>query len=112
MDLKSAISIGKTAFELAKSLQNGLAKGQMKNDEVPARLMELQQLILDLQATLHDLAEENRQLIAATDREKELRESYEYADNCYYRKNGDGPFCPLCLDADRKLVRLQKGGDN
>ncbi|HKV62126.1 MAG TPA: hypothetical protein VJO16_09445, partial [Candidatus Acidoferrum sp.] len=62
MDITAALSGAKTAFELARALQNGLARQQIKPEEVPARLMELQQHILSMQAILHDLAEENRTL--------------------------------------------------
>lgn len=62
MGVSAALSSAKTAFQLARALQDGLAKSQIKQEEVPARLMELQQHILSVQAVVHDLAEENRAL--------------------------------------------------
>lgn len=35
MDFTAALSSAKTAFELAHALQNGLARGQVKQEEVP-----------------------------------------------------------------------------
>ncbi|HXA52230.1 MAG TPA: bZIP transcription factor [Candidatus Acidoferrum sp.] len=118
MDVKSAISAGKTVFDLAKSLQNGLAKQQIKPEEVPARLMELQQHILTLQEQVHDLAEENRSLQIQIETLQQLQNidaTVEFANEVYWRRKADqtleGPFCPTCWDDAKKLVRLKLDGE-
>jgi hypothetical protein len=107
MVLFNAISAAKTAFELARSLQNGLASGQVKAEEVPARLMELQQHILSMQAIVHDLAEENRTLkekMADLLRCADIGNELTFEEGVYWHSGY--PYCPPCWDVDRKPVRL------
>jgi hypothetical protein len=115
MDITAAISGAKTTFELARALQSGLARQQIKPEEVPARLMELQQHILSMQAIVHDLAEENRQLRARLDDNDEhdkLLEDMEYREdgNFWIRKSeadkGLIAYCPACWGAEKKLVAM------
>jgi hypothetical protein len=118
MDITAALSSAKTTFELARALQNGLARQQVKPEEVPARLMELQQHILSMQAVIHDLAAENRELamkLEAADKTQEVEESLIYGDHVYFRRKAgggiDGPFCTTCWDDSKKLVRLKFEGE-
>ena len=112
MDVKSAISGGKTAFELAKSLMNGLAKGQIQADEVPSRLMELQQHILNMQSVVHDLAENRglRQQLEDQKRQGDLTEDMEFRiDGGFWVRKSESekgliPYCPACWGKDQKLV--------
>jgi hypothetical protein len=115
MDVTSTLSAAKTAFELARLLQNGLSTGQIRPEEVPARLMELQQHILSMQAIIHDLAEENRQLRHKLDdreAQKALDDDMDYqADGGFYvRKSEVGrkaiAYCPLCWKKDGRTVPL------
>jgi hypothetical protein len=107
MDIVSALSSAKTAFELARALQNGLAGGQVKPAEIPARLMELQQHILSMQAVVHDLAEENRKL---TEQISELQccadfgKDFVFEEGVYWYRNY--PYCANCWDVERKPVQL------
>jgi hypothetical protein len=116
MELTSVLSSAKTAFELARALGNGLSKGQIKLEEVPARLMELQQHILTMQSVVHDLAEENRQLREQLDdRERtrgieadlEMEPDGQYS----YRKSERVAgkliqYCPVCWGENNKLIPL------
>lgn len=107
MELTIALSAAKTIFDLAKSLTESLSrKGKIDAKEVNAQLMEFQRLSLDMQAALHDLAEENRilreenaNLKDKREYERELREEYQFEQGVYW-KQGDteNPYCPLCLE--------------
>jgi hypothetical protein len=116
MDVKSAISAGKTAFELAKSLMNGLSKGQIQADEVPSRLMELQQHILNMQSVVHDLAEENRglkQQLENSQRLLALDDDMEYVESggFYARKSEQLSipyYCHVCWKKDNLTVPLER----
>src|ERR1035441_10041759 len=112
MDITAALSGAKTAFELARALQNGLARQQIKPEEIPARLMELQQHILSMQAIVHDLAEENRTLtsqIEELQRSADFGKDFTFEEGVYWRDKA--PYCPICWDVQRKPVRLS-GPDN
>jgi hypothetical protein len=121
VDVKSAISAAKTAFDLARALQNGLAKQQINPEEVPARLMELQQLILDLQSNLHDMAEENRQLRRQLDElraQQQLGDDLEMVDDGQFfvrksERQAGRPilYCPVCWGVNQKLVPLLTRSD-
>jgi TolA-binding protein len=115
MEIMTALSSAKTAFELARALQNGLAKGQIKPDEVPARLMELQQHILQMQSVVHDLAEENRVLSQRLDERealKALNEDMEYVQSggFYARKSEQLsiPYCQVCWKKDNLTIPLER----
>ena len=86
---------------------DGVATGRIKPDELPARLMELQQHALGLQATVHDLAEENRKLAAKVEelgRCADFGKDFVSEQGVYWRE--DAPYCPTCWEVDRKPVRL------
>src|ERR1035441_3285679 len=107
MDITAALSGAKTAFELARALQNGLARQQIKPEEIPARLMELQQHILSMQAIVHDLAEENWTLtsrIEELQRSADFGKDFTFEEGVYWHR--EFPYCPNCWDADRKPIRL------
>jgi hypothetical protein len=116
MDITAALSSAKTAFELARALHTGLARQQIKPEEVPARLMELQQHILSMQAVVHDLAEENRQLQRKLDDQDEHRKldadmDFVIDGGFYVRKSevqkGLIAYCPVCWKKDGKTIPLE-----
>ncbi|MFA5747143.1 MAG: hypothetical protein WC926_03645 [Candidatus Paceibacterota bacterium] len=69
------------------------------------QILEAQEKLLEMQKRVAELEEENKKL-------KELlacSEDLEFRISVYYKKsNGDGPFCPNCWDAYRKLIRVIK----
>jgi hypothetical protein len=80
--------------------------------------IELYRKILDLQSDALKMVEDNGKL---RDRIKELetafaiKDTLTFEDNHYFVvKDGtkDGPFCTLCWDNDRKLVRKHKDENN
>jgi len=64
--------------------------------------LDLYRKILDLQAEVTALVEENN----ALKRRLSVAEDLVFRENSYWRTNGDGPFCCRCWDADSKLIRL------
>ena len=37
-----------------------------------------------------------------------MSDEFKFQKGLYYRKDGDGPFCPGCKDGNSKIVRLVK----
>lgn len=135
MDLIVGLGTLKTASELATRLREALKSRDVKLDEVAARLIEIQDLIVDGRGALieaqeqligknEDLADLRRQVVAlqAAIRGKEalkyMHGAYWRAfevdkgetdpdGNSYVEIHYDGPFCPTCHDADGKAVRLR-----
>lgn len=68
--------------------------------------LDLYRRILDLQAEVTALVDENRTLAERLRITDDLR----FSDNCYWRTNASGetagPYCPRCWDVDGHLVRL------
>lgn len=69
--------------------------------------LDLYRKVLDMQAEVMALVEENADL------KRKLRVSDElvFRDNAYWRGQGsqreNGPFCPRCWDSEAKLIRLK-----
>lgn len=79
--------------------------------------MDLYKRILDLQASIIQLSEENlklRQEKAVLKEKSRIRQSLIFKNNVYIielEKGGyDGPFCPTCWDSKEQLVRLTTYG--
>lgn len=85
---------------IAKILQEA---GKIKQYQ---QILEVQEKLLEMQSKIQDLEKENSEL-----KEKlKIKENLIYRNNVYWINNKDkedGPFCPRCWDADKKLVRLQ-----
>jgi hypothetical protein len=116
MEITTVLSSAKTAFTLARALQDGLARQQIKPEEVPARLMELQQHILTMQAVVHDLAEENRQLkhaLGEFDDLKKVEADLEFIqDGAFLVRKSEraqgivNPICPICWGETKKVIPM------
>jgi hypothetical protein len=107
MNLPALISTAKTGFELTRSLREAIGTQQIQPNEVVARLIEIQSLILDLQGSLHEVAEENRALKIENE---ELQRQQDLSLEVTFEQGVAGykefPFCPTCWLSDRKLTRL------
>lgn len=74
----------------------------------------LYQKILEIQALALDLQNDNSKLIEEIKKlknDEEIDSKLIFKNNSYYMKNNekeDGPFCSMCWDKDRKLVRMHK----
>lgn len=113
MSIATGISATKTGFDLIKSATELLRRPSLDPSEVHARLLELQALLLEAQRALGEAEEENRILRRTLDEEKAARKTTEkmvFASHVYWlRKDAgglDGPYCTICWDDSRKLVRM------
>lgn len=98
------VSTAKKIFELV---------GDAKNLADKASSMELQKFLLQLQQEALDLQAENMTLkthIQGLENTKKLQTELAFKNGVYW-KNGEGPFCQRCQDADEKLIRLQDWHD-
>ncbi|MDB2123913.1 MULTISPECIES: hypothetical protein [Clostridium] len=78
--------------------------------------IDLYRKVLDLQKDAMDLLEENMMLkekVRILEEEVSLKKSVKYIADAYYvvSENGetDGPYCRVCWDKDKKLIRMTKG---
>jgi uncharacterized protein YydD (DUF2326 family) len=85
------------------------------NRELIEKVTDLQERILDIQTEMIDLTNENhnlKQRVSELEQVGELAGKLVYQESVYWlpKEGGrDGPFCPSCWDADRKLIRLTPG---
>lgn len=113
MAIAEGITAAKAAFEVSRMALDLIRSPDIKAAEVQAKLLELQGLILSSQAALGDAIEENRQLRAENEQlkaDRELQTSLIPAEGAYWKRNTDGkldgPFCTVCWDDARKLIRM------
>ena|SRR5258708_10676242 len=118
MPIAEGIVAAKGAFEVGKIALDLLRRPNVDISAVQGQLLELQSLILSAQSGLGEAEDENRKLRAEIDRLNEqlnLAASVTHASDAYWKRhtNGklDGPFCTVCFDNDRKLVRMHHTGD-
>lgn len=81
--------------------------------------IELYKQILSLQSEILKLVDENtnlRQEVSSLKEELKIKGllRYDASQDAYYCDTGtpelEGPFCQVCWDVDKKLVRMAKGG--
>ncbi len=98
-DIKGGASMGYSDIkEMLKDARN-LATGA--ND------LQLLSKLLEIQAVVFDLYDENRELrlqLEEVERNNQIGSELEYKEESYFR-NGEGPYCTRCWDVDNKLVR-------
>lgn len=76
--------------------------------------MDLYERLLDVRSDLQEIREENielREHVQELERQENIAGQLEYDDGVYWRssegQDRKGPFCQLCWDRDRDLIRLQ-----
>ena len=116
MEIAGGISATKAGFDLIKGIRELLKREKVDPQEISARLLELQELLLQAQSALGDAQEENRQLrqqLANSDAIKELEADLEMEpDGQFLVRNSekkDGkyiPYCPICWGESNKLIPL------
>jgi hypothetical protein len=139
MTLATGLATLKTASDLAVRIREALNSREVKLDEVLARVIEIQELILEGRGALIDAQEQlfskneeldgfRRQiheLQAAAAKTQDLtfmhgvywrafdidRGEMDHEGNAYVEVHYSGPFCPTCYDADAKAVRMRDMGD-
>ncbi len=106
-----AITAGHHAISLLKGITQAI-RGSGKL-ELQGDLIELQTAMLDILQKHHDLTTQNSDLhTRIKELEAQLALTHELTfeePGIYWRtKDGkrDGPFCPVCYDRDKKLIRL------
>ena len=107
MTIAGGLSATKTGFDLIKSVRELVKRPDIDASEVCARLLELQELMLDARTALSEAQEEKVKLearIAEFTRMADFGKDFTMDEGVYWR---DGvPYCPICWDVDRKSVRL------
>jgi len=68
-----------------------------------SQILETQEKLLKMQDQMELVEEENKRLKGAL----RNKEALVFRNGAYWKKeNGDGPYCSLCLEKDKKLIRL------
>jgi len=107
MDIAAALSGLRLASELVTKVREALRSKDVNREEVAQSVVEAQGLIADARVALADAQEEiagYRKQVADL---RDVKENFEFRDNMCWRKGtNEGPYCPTCLQADGKAVRL------
>lgn len=104
--VSGALGVLKDVVTLAKKAEN---------HELNEKVADLQGRFLDIQMQLIDLTNENQNLkqqVSERERETEIGKDLVYQESVYWLRKPegrDGPYCPNCWDAQRKLIRLIPG---
>lgn len=111
IDIGMAVGSVKSAIDIAKILKDSadsLDKAEVK--------LQLAELIGSLADAKMQIAEIQEALIESDKEKKELEKKLSRKENLFFERpyylikqnneNNDGPFCQICYDKDRKLIRL------
>jgi hypothetical protein len=107
MTIAAGLSATKTGFELIKSVREIVKRQGVDPGEVSARLLELQELMLNARTALTEAGDEKAKLeaqIAELTRMADFGKDFKSAHGVYWHQGF--PYCPTCWDVDRKPVRL------
>lgn len=110
--ISTTVSSVKTAIEIAKLIKE--SSGSLQKAELDLKLAELITSLADVKLQMADIKDA---LVESEKEKKELKEKLELKAKLefempYYWHNQedgkkDGPFCQLCYDKEKKLIRLQ-----
>ncbi len=113
MSIAAGLSAAKAGFDLIKSLREALGRPNVNPGDVQARLVELNELLLETQGALSEAKEERQQLLASLEKARIVLATDEDMEflvdgGFYVRKteNGQIPYCPVCWKADSKTIPL------
>lgn len=107
MSIATGLSATKTGFDLVKSVRELVKRPEIDAAEISARLLELQELMLDARNALSEAQEEKVKLearITELSRMAEFGKDFTRDEGVYWHE--DAPYCPICWDVERKPVRL------
>lgn len=107
MSIATGISATKTGFELIRSVRELVKRPEVDAAEVSARLLELQELILDARNALNEAEDEKNKLesrIVELTRMADFGKDFIQWSGLYW--HNQFPYCPTCWDVERKPVRL------
>jgi hypothetical protein len=102
----------KAAADMTKALRDGLKAGTIKLEELPGRIGEIYDYIVDSKAALVDAQDENltlKKTIEAFNDDKAFRDSLTFNPAGYYERNGSAGverYCSACLDKDGHRIKL------
>ena len=100
--LSGALTSLKTIIEISKTVNNQQLNAAVL--EVQGKLIDVQQQCLSLQQENQDLRTELKSVRDISDIAAKLR----YDGQVYWKEDDQTfPFCPVCWDRDKQLVRLQ-----
>jgi hypothetical protein len=117
--ITTALAGLKTATDIATSLRKAFTSHEVKNEEVPDKLMELQGLILESRAALsnaqddifakskeiHRLEEEARALRANLEKKARGRKHDNAAWKVLEDGTEEGPYCPNCWEKTGNFIQ-------
>lgn len=112
MDITAGLSGLKSATELIRVLREKLKAETVAQDEIAGRIGEIYDYIVDSKDALIDAKDEAESLKDQLKKLKEmsdLKSRLEFDGQVFWLAAGDkwdGPFCPICWNADEKLVPL------
>jgi len=115
MELGTAIKAGKDGFQFVRDLRGAIQREEVKPTEVADRLLQIQQLLLELQAALSGALDENRelrrQLDDKADKKAVAADMVWELDGHFFVKNSERalgliPYCPTCWKSNGKDVPL------
>ena len=122
LEISAGISALKSAADLAKTIRDGLKSGQINQSEIPGRIGEIYDYIIDSKAALLDSEEKNRDLkrrIEEYDSLNEIAADLEMVqDGRYYVRRSERdqnvfvPYCPVCWGANKRLIPLPQRSPN
>jgi len=111
IDIGMAVGSVKSAIDIARILKDtadSLDKAEVK--------LQLAELIGSLADAKMQIAEIQEALIESDKEKKELEKKLSQKENLFFERpyylikqdneDNDGPFCQICYDKDRKLIRL------
>jgi hypothetical protein len=112
----AALTGVKTAVEIAKLLKD--SSTTLEQAEIKLKMAELISALADVKIEIADV---QSQLLEKDERLKAIQKELEIKSNLAYEKpyywlmkeeDKDGPYCQLCYDKNKQLIRLQGGGRN
>jgi hypothetical protein len=115
MGIAAGLAATKAGFDLLKGARELLKRTEIDPGEIQARLLELQDLMLEARQALGDAEEENRELRSKLDdreSQKALEADLEPDPDAHFlvrkseKEKGLFPYCPVCWGDKNALVRL------
>lgn len=103
--VKTAIEITKLLKETSSSLQK--AEIDLKLAELISSLADVKMKMADIKDALMESENEKKELKAKLALRAKLQFEMPYYWTIEENEKKDGPFCQLCYDKERKLIRLQ-----
>jgi hypothetical protein len=118
MNIAAGMTALKAGADLTRSLRDGPKAGTIKGDEIAGRIGEIYDYIVDSKDALVDAKDEIENLKTELKAAKDITDlvtRLDFDGHVYWLRTADkwdGPFCPVCWNGTRQLVRLEHGRAN